>query len=132
MSYDLALSPSGDLIFSGNRDIQGVSGMALIEQRMRTRLRLLRGQWQFDPEGRLGSRLYTLTGKAPDLAAQQAPMFVREALRDMEEIEIDDVLIDTTSRDIQVHVKYHLVGDDENFSAPDINFNLVVSVPVGG
>lgn len=119
-------------MFSGNRDLQGVSGIALIEQRMRLRLRMMRGQWQFDISGTLGSRLYTLPGKSPDEAAAQAQMYVREALRDMTEIAIDDVITDTTAdRGLELHVQYHLT-DDDGSTVPDLTLDLAVTVPVGG
>lgn len=132
MSYDLALSENGDLIFAANRDLQGVSGIALIEQRMRLRLRMMRGQWQFDPEGTLGSRLYTLPGKSPEEASAQAQMYVREALREMDEIQVDGVTTSTTKdRGLEVHVQYHLTSDDGS-TVPDLTLDLSVTVPVGG
>jgi hypothetical protein len=45
MSYDLAISEHGDLILAGNRDLGGVSGVDLLNQRIQTRLRLHRGSW---------------------------------------------------------------------------------------
>lgn len=131
MAYDLALSENGDLIFSGNRDLQGASGTALIEQRMRLRLRMMRGQWQFDLDGRLGSRLYTLSGKSPEDAAAQAQMFVREALREMTEIEVDDVIVEVAGRGLEIHVQYHLANDEESSTVSDLNLDLSVTVSVG-
>lgn len=130
MAYDLALSENGDLIFAANRDLQGVSGIALVEQRIRLRLRMMRGQWQFDTEARLGSRLYTLPGKPIEDATPQAQVFVREALRDMDDISIDDVVIESSARGLEIHVQYHLSSDDE--AETDLNLVMTVAVPVGG
>lgn len=109
MSWDLAISEHGDFIFNANRDLAGVSGTDLIEQRMKIRMRLMRGSWTYDEAGTLGSNLRSLVGMAPDRAATVAPALVREALRPMDEIVVDDVRVDTTSRDITLVVSYHLL-----------------------
>lgn len=132
MPYDLALSEHGDLIFSASRDLQGVSGIALVEQRIRLRLRIPRGQWQFDADGNLGSQLFTLTGQSMDAATSHAQIYVREALRDMNEIIVDDVLVSGSSdgRSLEIHVKYH-VSEDDGSTAPELNLDLAVSFPIG-
>jgi phage baseplate assembly protein W len=109
----LAISPHGDLIFAANRDLAGVSGIDLINQRIRTRLRLHRGSWVYDADGSLGSNLFQLIGKASTQAAQLAPAYVREALRDMPEIQVDDVSIEQTERDISLTVVYRVVASPE-------------------
>lgn len=131
MPFDLALSPNGDLIIAGNRDLLGVSGTALIEQRIRVRLRMMRGQWQYDPSGNLGSQLFTLAGKSPEIVQSHAPAYVREALRDMEEIQIDDVsVLLNTDRSAEIHVKYRLTEDDGS-TIPDLLLDLDIVIPLG-
>lgn len=106
MSWDIALSNQGDLIFSASRDIAGISGVDLIKQRIRIRLRLMRGAWIYDDTGTLGSNLHTLLSSTPDKAIQAAPAYTREALRGMDEITVDDVNIGTTDRSASVEVKF--------------------------
>jgi len=90
--FDLALSSHGDLIFSANRDLAGISGTDLLEQRMRIRLILQKGAWSYDSSGTLGSSLYQLIGMAPEQAGNFIDPYVREALRPMSsEITVDEV-----------------------------------------
>jgi hypothetical protein len=93
--YDLAVSEYGDLVFQANRDLLGVSGAQLIEQRIRTRLKIPRGSWTYDDEKRLGSRLHIILNHDVERAAAEIPVFVREALDEMEDITINNVSIDT-------------------------------------
>jgi phage baseplate assembly protein W len=108
MSWDLALSEHGDLIFAANRDLAGISGIDLIEQRMRIRMVVHRGSWVYDTDQTLGSNLRRLIGMSPEQAASTAPALVREALRAMDEITVDDVNVQATDRDITLIVLYKL------------------------
>ena len=109
MAFDLAISSLGDLIISGYRDLMGKSGQALIEQRMIIRLKIPRGSWVYDDDGSLGSQLYTLTSMTPTQAQAVAPAMVREALREMTEISVDDVRISFDVRSMTIIVYYHIV-----------------------
>jgi hypothetical protein len=91
--WDLALDNNFDLIFAGNRDLSGVDGTTLLQQRVRTRLRIDRGMWIYDRSGQLGSRLRTLTRRTrPDALAEIEGM-IYEALDDMDDIEVMDVVV---------------------------------------
>src|SRR5262245_16609143 len=120
--FDLALAGSGDFIVAGNRDLAGVSGTDLIDQRIRLRLKLRRGSWVYDDAKSLGSELYTLSGQDPDAVTDMATAYVRDALRGMgDEIEIEDVVVragEATQpgeaiRDIVVSVIYTLSDDTD-------------------
>lgn len=65
-----------------------------------------RGAWALDADKTFGSNLRRLIGMPPTQAAQSAPAFVREALRGMDEIVVDDVRVDYTNKDITVIVLY--------------------------
>lgn len=89
----MALTPAGDLIFSPSRDVMGISGTDLIEQRMMIRLRIPRGSWTYDDDDSFGSQLHRLMGASATAGIAQIDAYVREALRDMTDIEITDVNI---------------------------------------
>lgn len=105
--WDLAVADNGDLIISGHRDLMGRSGTDLLEQRMKIRMLAQRGAWALDRNKTFGSNLRRLIGMAPEVAAQSAPALVREALRGMDEIVVDEVQVTYTSNDITVVVFYH-------------------------
>lgn len=125
MAFDLALSEHGDLVFSGNRDLAGVSGVDLIEQRIKLRLKLRRGTWLYDENRTLGSQLFRLSGVSGSQASTALAAYVQEALRPMsDEIVVNDVthLIDDTivqdgevepavTRTLTVIVAYSVVDD---------------------
>lgn len=90
MAWDLAISDYGDLILAGNRDLAGVSGDDLTSQRITTRLLVHRGTWFYDSEGTFGSDLYQTVGKTPGQNLE-IDARVRDALRGMEDIVVDDV-----------------------------------------
>jgi hypothetical protein len=94
MSYDLALGPTNDLLFGSNRDLLGVDGYAIYEQRIRTRLKIRRGSWVFDTDKTLGSRLDLLYGRISEQAVGEINTFVNEALDDMEDIAVTNVQVE--------------------------------------
>jgi phage baseplate assembly protein W len=144
--YDLAISEHGDLVMAGNRDLAGISGTDLLEQRMRVRLTLHRGSWAFDSTNTLGSSLYTLIGMSPDKAGSSIQPYVRQALRPLEtEITIDDVWVayeqaDGTftqevpiaSRSIMVIVVYHVQPSQSEITTEVETRRLEVVLPLGG
>jgi hypothetical protein len=105
--WDLAIADNGDLIISGHRDLLGRSGSDLLEQRMKIRMLVQRGAWALDTTKTFGSNLRRLIGMPPETAAQAAPALVREALRGMDEIVVDEVQISYTNKDITVIAFYH-------------------------
>lgn len=110
MPHDLAISEHNDLIFAANNDLAMVFGTDLIEQRIRLRLKMIRGQWIYDEKKTLGSDLRSI------LHSPHAPLkteaIVRAALADMKDIKIGnvDVLLSgedgESGRQIVIRVNY--------------------------
>jgi hypothetical protein len=126
MSWDIAISPAGDLIFtpgdvvfSASADLSGISGVDLIEQRMLVRLKLQRGSWVYDEDGSFGSQLYKLASMTPQTAMVQADAYVREALRDISEIQIDEVAVSMNGSALILIISYQVT--DETISPSDEN-----------
>jgi phage gp46-like protein len=133
VAWDLALAPNGDLIISGARDLAGKSGTDLLEQRMILRLKLHRGEWSYDDNDSFGSQLYRLIGENPVKAQAQAPAYVREALRPMEnEVLIDDVQVNfDDSRSITLTLLYQVL-DDLGGDAEQQAQEIEITIPFGG
>jgi hypothetical protein len=133
MAWDLVLADNGDVILSANRDLLGVSGTALIEQRIRLRLKLHRGEWIYDENDTLGSQLFQLSGLPPAEATRYVGAHVREALRDMDEISIYDVQIEYGDRGIDVVVQYQVeLSPDEGGIPGEIEPQVItVGIPGG-
>lgn len=132
MSYDLAISDHGDLIVTAHRDLAGISGQALIEQRIKIRLRLHRGAWIFDTTKTLGSQLFTLSGLPTEKAQVYVDAYVREALKEMDEISVTEVQVVSTTHDVSLVVSYQLElsQDDASIPADQGLQELQVVVPV--
>lgn len=133
MPYDLAISEHGDLIVTAHRDLAGISGKALIEQRIKLRLRLHRGQWSLDRDGTLGSQLFTVFGEPDSTARAHAIAFVREALRDMNEISVQDVqFVTEDSKQLILVVIYQneLNAGDATIPADTDLQEITVAVPI--
>lgn len=130
MPFDLMLSEHGDLVFSATRDLQGVGGEAQVKQSIRTRLKIPRGSWDYDDDGTLGSMLYTLSGSHPGEIQMRAAAFVRDALRGMDEIAVDDVGVEIVDNNLSVTVYYHMVGTTGDIA--DSGAGVTFSLPAGG
>lgn len=132
MAYDIAISENGDLIMTAHRDLAGISGSALIEQRMKLRLRLHRGEWIFDSQQTFGSQLFSLAGLSAGDASKYAAAYVREALRDMPEISVTDVQLVTSQHNIILIVLYQqeLTQDDDSIPSDQGLQELSITVPV--
>lgn len=130
MPFDLAISENGDLIFSAIRDLQGIGGIGQVNQRVRTRLKIPLASWIYDDEGTLGSQLYTLVSSNPAEAQARAEAYVREALRPMEDVNVDHVELVPESNGFTVNVFYRLAGSDE-FTSVDLG-PLSLSIQPGG
>jgi phage gp46-like protein len=90
--WDLARDPrTGDWIFSGNRDIQDVIGAAVILQRINARLRIPRGEWLYDVDRDLGSRLYLAERYQMPRTLREAGEMIREALEPMTDVRVVSV-----------------------------------------
>jgi len=130
--YDIAISNNGDLIMSASRDLAGITGTPLIEQRIRMRLRLHRGSWKYDFEQNLGSQLYTLAGTPAENASAYCDAYVREALADMEEITVVEVQTIPTTEDLTLIIVYdqNVTADDQVVPTDSQLEQLTVSIPV--
>lgn len=93
MSTDLAIDRlTGDLLVAPNNDLLLLTGIGVVEQRMRVRLKIHQGDWEFDPTGgSLGSRLTDLLRLPPIRALGELPLVVKEALAPMTDIRVIDV-----------------------------------------
>lgn len=111
MSFDLAISRAGDLIVTPNRDLSGISGTDLIEQRMKIRLRVEQGTWTYDETNSLGSQLHRLLGISPARAAAIAPAYVHEALRAMDDIEVTAVNVFPAVGFLTIFIDYRVLDD---------------------
>jgi hypothetical protein len=131
MSYDLAISEHGDLILAGNRDLAGVSGTDLINQRIVIRLTIQRGAWIFDTNGTLGSFLFRLLGQSPQ-SALETDSYVREALRGMTDISVEDVTVEYREdlKALAIQVQYSQTADsDTDIFLPGGTQSATVTVP---
>lgn len=124
--YDLALSEHGDLVIAGNRDLAGISGIDLIEQRIRTRLKVYRGSWVYDEDQTFGSNLFQAVSLPPDQVEERINGYVREALQPMDDISVVDVGVVTTSHDATVFVSYQVVDDEIGAEGEIREFQMVV------
>ena len=128
MAWDLALDEHGDMMIGGHRDLLGRSGRDLIEQRMRIRLMVRRGSWLYDTDKTLGSNLWRLVGMSEDNASASARAYVIEALRGMDEINIDDVQVKTDSHSIVIVVLYRLADVNTGYVSPN-ELSLSIALP---
>src|SRR5215467_5672355 len=125
--YDLAISPHGDLIMSGNRDLAGVSGVDLVNQRITIRLVSHRGTWFYDTDKTFGKS----ADSALDVDAR-----VREALRPMSDIDIQDIvwLYDEDTKSLIVKVEYTVSDelDQASLDVPSGVSGATVVIPIIG
>jgi len=93
MAFDLAISENFDLVITGARDLAGVSGDELIAQRIVIRLRVIRGSWVLDDSNSLGSNINEVMSRSMADAEVKLPTLIRQALTDIDEVEIVNVEI---------------------------------------
>ena len=130
--YDLAISSSGDLIVSGNRDLAGIDGTNLIEQRMRLRCRIPKGGWVYDDDNRLGSNLHTVLGSDPNRALSQITLLVNDALRGMEDAQVLDVQLRQDGKQITAVISYEpVISSDEVRTASEDFETLFTEIAIG-
>lgn len=108
MSFDLALDKNNDLLLGPNSDLLGVSGLDLIEQRIRIRLKIERGSWIYDEAGTLGSKISSVLGRSSDQAMSELNAYVHQALEAMDDISVSsvDLVPSDNDRSIILTVKY--------------------------
>lgn len=113
MPIDLAIDyNSGDLIFAPNYDLETREGQDTIEQRIRVRIKVIAGSYDYDPT--LGSAVREAMRMPTDMAMQMIPMFVKEALEPMTDIQVQDVVCainPLSAVSIDVTVSYSMVND---------------------
>jgi hypothetical protein len=133
--WDMVLSEHGDLIIAGNRDLQGISGIDLVNQRIRMRLRVHRGTWFYDENDTFGSNLYQIIGKAP-ASGIQVESYGREALRPMDDISITEIDSeyneDTKSYTVRVGYQTKELSDEIGFDLSGEAQEVSVTVPIVG
>jgi hypothetical protein len=131
--FDLALSRYGDLIFAANRDFLGISGSPRVEQCIRTRIKIPRGSWVYDLDNRLGSRVHAALSHSIDRAATEIPIFVHEALDDMDEITVGDIQLTTDDeRNMNLDIGYTIDTLPDGAGEPesvDVD-QLIISLPL--
>lgn len=93
MAYDFALDlETGDWLFGGSRDLGGVTGTELDEQRINIRCKIPRGSFTYDEDGTLGSNLYAISRNPTAQQVSEARGLITQALEPMtNEIAIDDI-----------------------------------------
>lgn len=108
MPLDLAISEFNDLLFTANNDLGLVFGPSLIEQRIRLRLKIIRGSWIYDTNKTLGSDLRQILHETQQSAASKVEPLVRQALLPMKDIRVEgvDVFQGVTEREIMIRVNY--------------------------
>jgi hypothetical protein len=113
MSWDIAISEHGDLVFAGNRDLEITEGVQLVNQRIINRIRLKRGMWIFNRDSSLGSDLDSIMGRPQEQQLENIPQLIADALAPMEdEIDIRDVQVASESRGVSALIEYALVFPD--------------------
>ena len=90
---------TGDWIFTGNRDYAGVTGTALIAQRIHTRLVIERGSFIYDRTGELGSHLRSLLSMPVPKGKVLAEGIIREALEPMRDIIVSEIVLQDVTDD---------------------------------
>lgn len=106
--WDIAVDgATGDWVFGPSRDLLGVTGVQLNEQRIAIRCRVPRGS--FAPIPQLGSRLRSLLSLTSERQIRDAPTLIDEALEGMD-IEIKDVVVTMNGRQLVCDIMYSPVA----------------------
>jgi hypothetical protein len=135
MSWDLAIDfGTGDLVWTGNNDFGSRGGSDVDKQRIHVRLFIERGEFLYDPtHGGLGSRLLDVTHLPRDRAIIEAPLYVREALSSMEDVEITNVQAveqeDPTVLKLEISYKPTFDIGEESMPEETIEENVIVEIP---
>ena len=131
MAVDLEISPYGDLVFTGGRDLSVIRATDVLRQRIFLRLRMYRGSWRLNRN--LGSDLYQLVAQQnTDESRARAQSMVITALREIrDEVSVNrvEVLADPqNSRSIIVRLDLSAVVRPA--PAPAVNFQAEISLPL--
>lgn len=114
MALDLGIDyNSGDLLIAPNNDIDLRYGPQTIEQRIRVRLMIRKGEWALDPTGgTLGSRLVDAMRLPVWRSVPQVAQMVKDALAPMTDITVTnvDVQVDEDNPDaLNIVVTYSMI-----------------------
>jgi phage gp46-like protein len=126
MAYDFALDPvTGDFLFGPTRDIIGVTGPELDEQRISIRCKIPRGTFTYDEEGTLGSFLHLISRNPSRQQMDDARGYVAEALEDMDGISIDTIDVETTESGVlNIGVKFVQTSSLDEDEEEDVETDL--------
>jgi hypothetical protein len=133
MPVDLAFDfVTGDLAIAPNNDLDRKTGADLVDQRIRTRLKIQQGTWLLDPTGgTLGSRLVDALRLPLDRALTEIPLMVDEALEPMSDINVTsvDVVPDPDDSSAVTMTIYYIILDDSGQTTEE---QLTTSVTIAG
>lgn len=118
--WDLALDPAtGDLLFGPSRDLLGVTGFALVDQRILNRAKIPRGSFRYDDTGTLGSNLNKISSSPLERQLREAPALLGEAIEPMRDINVQgiDASVDENRR-LSLVVRYSPVVSSDAGSSP--------------
>jgi hypothetical protein len=132
MAVDLAFDfKKGDLAIAPNKDIDRKTGISLIEQRIRVRLKIVQGQWLLDPSGgSLGSRLIDALRLPMFRAQDEIPLLVHEALQPMTDITVTRVQVDqdeTNSKAIDITIYYQILDDSGGTTTEELTTTITLA-----
>lgn len=97
----MAISNFSDLLFGPSRDLQPVTGEALLQQRVILRLRMQRGSWILDDSHDLGSNLHLTLRMQQPIALEELDTLVAEALEPMnDEITVLNIEVKPSETDV--------------------------------
>lgn len=130
--YDIAVDhKTGDWVFAANADFQGVSGDQVVEQRILTRLRIIRG-WELDPtNGALGSSLRNDLRLQRGRARRELPLAVREALTPMDDVRVQEVVVTDDEDDLgalRLRIEYQIIDPFNEVSVERQSNALVLEI----
>lgn len=116
MAIDLAIHPTtGDLVFGPNHDFHIVAAEDVIEQRVRNRIRIQRGVWEYDPtQGMLGSNVAGALHLPRYRAINELELHIRHALEPMRDIAVREITVEEDKDDeriVKVTIFYTPVFD---------------------
>lgn len=118
--WDVAVDPTtGDFMFGPTRDLIGVTGSALIEQRILTRAKIPRGSFRYDDTGTLGSNLNKISSSPLERQLREAPALLGEALEPMTDVEIHGIDATVNSnKHLSLVVRYSPIVSSDAGSSP--------------
>jgi hypothetical protein len=137
VAWDIKISEFQDLVYTPGRDLQTLTGEALISQRIFVRLKINQGSWIFDEDDTLGSNLYIGLHLNETQALEQIPLLVSDALDPMrDEIEITDIFMrpsEVAENGVDLFIEYRpiLSSDQKSTLAIDAQ-SLRIVIPILG